>query len=51
LLLTTVATQALKEIFKEGFNYKKAGVVLSDFKPANKVTHDWEMKKENRSPN
>ncbi|MBC7751697.1 MAG: Y-family DNA polymerase [Candidatus Saccharibacteria bacterium] len=40
LLLNALATQALQEIFKAGFNYKKAGVMLSDLKPANQVTQD-----------
>jgi DNA polymerase V len=36
-LLTQTANKALAEIFKSGFNYKKAGVMLSDLKPADQV--------------
>lgn len=31
--LTKFATQALKHIFKQGFHYKKAGVIVQDFTP------------------
>jgi DNA polymerase V len=39
-LLTHTANKALSEIFKSGFNYKKARVMLSDLKPADQVTQD-----------
>jgi DNA polymerase V len=39
-LLTHTANKALAEIFKAGFNYKKAGVMLSDLKPVDQVTQD-----------
>ncbi|HLW06151.1 MAG TPA: Y-family DNA polymerase [Marinilabiliaceae bacterium] len=35
--LTKFATQALKHIFREGFEYKKAGVVVQDFTSADCV--------------
>lgn len=38
--LTQLAHAGLHEIFKEGFNYKKAGVMLSDLRPADQVTQD-----------
>lgn len=31
--LSNFATQALKRIFKQGFHYKKAGVIVQDFTP------------------
>src|SRR5690606_26628732 len=31
--LSKYATLALKRIFKEGYGYKKAGVIVSDFTP------------------
>lgn len=31
--LSNFATQALKHIFKEGYSYKKAGVIVQDFTP------------------
>ncbi len=40
LTLTKVANRLLKVIFKEGFNYKKAGVCFSDLRPAAQVTQD-----------
>lgn len=33
--LSQFATQALQKIFKEGYAYKKAGVIVQDFTPAN----------------
>jgi DNA polymerase V len=35
--LSTFATQALKRIFKEGYAYKKAGVIVQDFTPEESV--------------
>lgn len=33
--LSKFATQALKRIFKQGYHYKKAGVIVQDFTPEN----------------
>lgn len=35
--LAKFATQALKQIFKPGFHYKKAGVIVQDFTPVNNL--------------
>lgn len=35
--LTKFAIQALKHIFKEGYSYKKAGVIVQDFTPSNNI--------------
>jgi DNA polymerase V len=35
--LSTFATQALKHIFKKGYHYKKAGVIVLDFTPEDTV--------------
>ncbi len=35
--LSGFALQALKKIFKDGYAYKKAGVIVQDFTPENKV--------------
>lgn len=35
LELSKFAIQALKQIFKEGYHYKKAGVIVQDFTPEN----------------
>jgi DNA polymerase V len=35
LELTKFAVQALKQIFREGYHYKKAGVIVQDFTPEN----------------
>lgn len=34
-----ITTRLLKELFKSGYSYKKAGVILSDFTPSNMVQH------------
>lgn len=35
--LSQFATQALKVIFKQGYQYKKAGVIIQDFTPENQM--------------
>ncbi len=40
LVITKLATQLLNDIYKDGFNYKKTGICLSDISPANQVTQD-----------
>jgi len=35
--LVKFATEGLKRIFRQGYHYKKAGVVIMDFKPENEV--------------
>ena len=35
--LSQFATQALERIFKQGYHYKKAGVIVMDFVPENKI--------------
>lgn len=35
--LAGFATQALKRIFKDGYAYKKAGVIVQDFTPENRI--------------
>lgn len=40
LTLTKTAVKSLKQIFKSGFNYKKAGVMLSDLHPRKSVSQD-----------
>jgi len=45
--LSKFATQALKCIFKQGFNYKKAGVIVLDFTPADNLQQSLF---ENRNP-
>ncbi|MFN8415438.1 MAG: Y-family DNA polymerase [Cytophagaceae bacterium] len=37
--LSKFATKALKQIFKEGYHYKKAGVIVQDLVPDNQLQH------------
>lgn len=39
-ILTAQAVKALQQIFKTGIKYKKAGICLSDLRPAGQTNHD-----------
>lgn len=40
LVITKLAIKLLNDIYKDGFNYKKTGICLSDISPATQVTQD-----------
>jgi DNA polymerase V len=40
LTMTKTAVKGIKQIFKSGYNYKKAGVMLADLHPKNSVCQD-----------